>query len=82
MRTGWRVYGFFAVFVLLNIAANYVHAVTPAFFQELVLPDYMFGVALALMYLLLLRHPRPAPPAAPGGFIIDGDFLAGSQGLK
>ena len=53
MRTGWRVYGFFAVFVLLNIAANYVHAVTPAFFQELVLPDYMFGVALALMYLTM-----------------------------
>ena len=40
---------FFAVMFVFNMAANFVHPVTPAIIVELELNDYMFGLALAAM---------------------------------
>ncbi|MBQ8151002.1 MAG: MFS transporter [Clostridia bacterium] len=40
---------FFAVMFVFNMAANFVHPVTPAIILELGLNDYMFGLALAAM---------------------------------
>ena len=40
---------FFVVFTLFNMAASFVHPITPTLFKDLALPDYMFGVALAAM---------------------------------
>ena len=40
---------FFAVMFVFNMAANFVHPVTPAIIVELGLNDYMFGLALAAM---------------------------------
>lgn len=40
---------FFAVMFLFNMAANFVHPVTPALIKDLELHDYMFGLALAAM---------------------------------
>ncbi len=40
---------FFAVSVLLNMAANFAHAVTPTMIKDRGFGDYMFGVALAAM---------------------------------
>ena len=42
---------FFAVMFVFNMAANFVHPVTPAIIVELRLNDYMFGLALAAMML-------------------------------
>ena len=44
-RLGW----FFTVLFVFNMAANFVHPVTPAIIVELQLNDYMFGLALAAM---------------------------------
>ena len=49
MRSDKRMIPFFAVFTLFNMAASFAHPVTPTLFQNLALPDYMFGVALAAM---------------------------------
>ncbi len=40
---------FFALMFVFNMAANFVHPVTPAIILELGLNDYMFGLALAAM---------------------------------
>ena len=42
-------FAFFAVNSLFNLASSFAHPVTPTVIQELVLPDYMFGLALAVM---------------------------------
>ena len=40
---------FFAVMFVFNMAANFVHPVTPTIIQDRQLNDYMFGLALAAM---------------------------------
>lgn len=40
---------FFVVLFVFNMAANFVHPVTPTIIQNLNLNDYMFGLALAAM---------------------------------
>ena len=42
---------FFTVMFVFNMAANFVHPVTPAIIVDLQLNDYMFGLALAAMSL-------------------------------
>ena len=42
---------FFAAMILFNLAANFAHPVTPTLIQELALPDYMFGLMLAMMMI-------------------------------
>lgn len=44
-----RLLYFFAVLFVFNMAANFVHPVTPAIIVDLNLNDYMFGLALAAM---------------------------------
>lgn len=44
-----RLIFFFAVMFVFNMAANFVHPVTPAIIVDLQLNDYMFGLALAAM---------------------------------
>lgn len=44
-----RAYAFFAVNILFNMCASFAHPVTPTVIQDLQLPDYMFGLALAVM---------------------------------
>lgn len=39
--------GFFAIMFVFNMAANFVHPVTPTIIVDLNLNDYMFGLALA-----------------------------------
>ena len=52
MSVNRRIALFFAVTVLFNLAANFAHPVTPTFFQQLGLADYLFGYALATMLTL------------------------------
>lgn len=40
---------FLALFSILTACSNFIHPVTPAMFQSLGYPDYMFGVAFAAM---------------------------------
>ena len=40
---------FFAAMILFNLAANFAHPMTPTIIQNLKLPDYMFGLMLAVM---------------------------------
>ena len=40
---------FFAAMILFNLAANFAHPMTPTIIQNLQLPDYMFGLMLAVM---------------------------------
>lgn len=40
---------FFVVMFVFNMAANFVHPVTPTIIQDLHLSDYMFGLALSAM---------------------------------
>ncbi len=44
-----RVISFFIVNVMIYLAANFAHPVTPTVIYDLNLPDYMFGLALAVM---------------------------------
>jgi len=44
-----RMIYFFAVMFIFNMAANFVHPVTPTIIVNLGLNDYMFGLALAAM---------------------------------
>lgn len=44
-----RLFYFFAVMFVFNMAANFVHPVTPAIIVDLQLNDYMFGLAMAAM---------------------------------
>ena len=48
-RNEGRLGYFFAVMFVFNMAANFVHPVTPAIIVELGLSDYMFGLAFAAM---------------------------------
>ena len=43
---------FFAISVLLNLAANFAHAVTPTMIKDRGFGDYMFGVALGCMMVV------------------------------
>ena len=47
MKYKQRFLFFFAAMVLINLAANFAHPVTPTIIQDLKLPDYMFGLMLA-----------------------------------
>lgn len=47
-----RFYGFLALTVLFNLAANFVHPVTPALIVERGLDSSMFGVAFAAMNVM------------------------------
>ena len=49
MKNPIRVLSFFAVNALFNLASCFAHPVTPTVIQDLALPDYMFGLALAVM---------------------------------
>lgn len=44
-----RMLYFFTVMFVFNMAANFVHPVTPTIIQDLHLSDYMFGLALSAM---------------------------------
>ncbi|WP_458863562.1 MFS transporter [Acidaminobacterium chupaoyuni] len=46
-----RMFLFFVVMCVLNMAANFAHPVTPTFIVEYHLKAYMFGVALAAMQI-------------------------------
>ena len=49
MKSPARVVSFFIVNALFNLASSFAHPVTPTVIQDLHLPDYMFGLALAVM---------------------------------
>ena len=51
MKYKLRFILFFAAMILFNLGANFAHPVTPTIIQELVLPDYMFGLMLATTML-------------------------------
>lgn len=51
MKYKTRFTAFFAVVILMNLAANFAHPVTPTVIKNLHLHDYMFGVAYAMMQL-------------------------------
>ena len=42
---------FFAAMIIFNLAANFAHPMTPTLIQNLHLPDYMFGLMLAVMMI-------------------------------
>ena len=42
---------FFAAEILFHLASNFAHPVTPTIIKDLMLPDYMFGLMLAVMQL-------------------------------
>lgn len=48
-KKGGSMLFFFAVMFVFNMAANFVHPVTPTIIQNLKLSDYMFGLALSAM---------------------------------
>ena len=52
MKQKTRIILFFIVQGALFMGANFAHAVTPAFFMDLGLGDYMFGVALGSMLVV------------------------------
>ncbi|OOB77066.1 MAG: hypothetical protein BEN19_02535 [Epulopiscium sp. Nuni2H_MBin003] len=49
MKTKYQINIFFALVLFVNLASNLVHPITPAFFKQLELNDYMFGIAFATM---------------------------------
>ena len=51
MKYKTRFAFFFAAMILFHLAANFAHPVTPTIIQDLMLPDYMFGLMLAAMQL-------------------------------
>ena len=51
MKYKTRFFLFFAALILFNLAANFAHPVTPTLIQDLALPDYMFGLMLAMMMI-------------------------------
>ena len=69
MKSPARVVSFFIVNALFNLASSFAHPVTPTVIQDLHLPDYMFGLALAVMMTtMFLFSPfwgnGDGPPAA------------------
>lgn len=51
MKYKTRFFLFFFTMILFHLAANFAHPVTPTIIQDLALPDYMFGLMLAVMML-------------------------------
>lgn len=51
MRYKIRFTLFFAAMIIFNLAANFAHPMTPTLIQNLHLPDYMFGLMLAVMMI-------------------------------
>lgn len=51
MKYKTRFFLFFTAMTLFHLAANFAHPVTPTIIQELGLPDYMFGLMLAVMMI-------------------------------
>ena len=49
MKYKTRFLLFFVAMALFHLASNFAHPVTPTIIQELGLPDYMFGLMLAVM---------------------------------
>ena len=46
-----RYFFFFTAMILFHLAANFAHPVTPTIIHQLALPDYMFGLMLAMMQM-------------------------------
>lgn len=51
MKYKTRYLCFFTATALFHLASNFAHPVTPTIIQELGLPDYMFGLMLAVMMI-------------------------------
>ena len=51
MKYKTRFLLFFVAMALFHLAANFAHPVTPTIIQKLGLPDYMFGLMLAVMMI-------------------------------
>lgn len=51
MKYKTRFFGFFTAMTLFHLASNFAHPITPTIIQNLQLPDYMFGLALAVMMI-------------------------------
>ena len=51
MKYKTRYVCFFTAMILFHLAANFAHPVTPTIIHELGLPDYMFGLMLAVMMI-------------------------------
>lgn len=51
MKYQTRFVLFFGTLILFHLAANFAHPVTPTIIHDLALPDYMFGLMLAVMQL-------------------------------
>lgn len=51
MKYKTRFFLFFTAMTLFHLASNFAHPVTPTIIQELALPDYMFGLMLAVMMI-------------------------------
>ena len=51
MRDKKNAFLYFFVCVLFSLAASFAHPVTPTFFKDLQVGDYMFGLALAVMMI-------------------------------
>lgn len=51
MKYKTRYFCFFTATALFHLASNFAHPVTPTIIQELGLPDYMFGLMLAVMMI-------------------------------
>ena len=48
MRYKTRFFLFFTAMTLFHLASNFAHPFTPTIIQALNLPDYMFGLMLAV----------------------------------
>ena len=51
MKYKTRYFLFFTAMTLFHLASNFAHPVTPTIIQDLNLPDYMFGLMLAVMMI-------------------------------
>ena len=51
MKYKTRFLLFFVAMALFHLASNFAHPATPTIIQELGLPDYMFGLMLAVMMI-------------------------------
>ena len=51
MKYKTRFFLFFTAMTLFHLASNFAHPVTPTIIQDLKLPDYMFGLMLAVMMI-------------------------------
>ena len=73
MKYKTRFLLFFVAMALFHLASNFAHPVTPTIIQELGLPDYMFGLMLAVMMIATLaltgcgQNNDPQPDPQPSG---------------